>query len=82
MGSIGYKHYTINHSHRFKRAYVIGANTLAKGKSKAIKGCPKHNLQIYLDAFTFRKLYSKLEIGLFNEVLLAIGRMQEFVKLE
>ena len=90
LGSEGYKHYTVNHKHRFACPYVVGANTdgveglfgLAKAKFKQMKGCHRNHLQIYLDDFTFRKLYKNSKIGLFNEILLAIGRMQDVVKLE
>ena len=90
LGSIGYKHYAINHQHRFACPFVIGANTngvegafgISKAKFKEMKGCHRNYLQIYLDTFTFRKLYRGSEIGLFGEMLIAIGRMQDCVKLE
>ena len=90
LGRIGYKHYAVNHQHRFSCPFVMDANTngvegafgISKAKFKEMKGCHRNYLQIYLDTFTFRKLYCNSEIGLFGEMLLAIGRMQEFVKLE
>ena len=82
------------HQHLFENVLIllnkIGANTdgveglfgLSKQKFKQMKGCHRDYLQIYLDTYTFRKLYNKSKIGLFNEMLLAIGRMQHKIKLE
>ena len=47
-----------------------------------MKGCHRNYLQTCFDAFTFRKLHREFEIGLFGEMLMAIGRMQDFIKLE
>ena len=90
LGSIGYKHYAINHTHRFACPFVIDANAngvegvfgLSKAKFKQMKGCHRNYLQIYLDTFTFRKLYRDSEIGLFGEMSVAICRMQDHVKVE
>eukprot|EP01084_Bolivina_argentea_P162624 282993_1 len=90
LGSIGYKHYSINHKYRFSCPYVDGAHTngvegengLFKVRFSELKGCNRKYLQIYLDEIAFRRIYAKSSMGLFNEMLLAIGRMQHKIPLE
>ena len=41
-----------------------------------MRGCRRDNLQEYLDDFTFRRIYANSPLGLFAEMLLAVGAYQ------
>eukprot|EP01084_Bolivina_argentea_P002363 4354_1 len=81
LGDEGYVHVTVNHSVQFVDPLtgehtntIEGLWSNAKDKFKAMHGSLREYAQSYLDEFMFRRLFSRSNNGLMQEMMISIAR--------
>ena len=86
LNSFGFRHFNVNHSRTFADPLtgwhsntIEGLFGLCKLDLKKHKGIPQSHLQRHLDAWCFRRNTIKSGQNYWEQLLLVIGAMQQFV---
>ena len=86
LSNHGYYHWTVNHSEGFVDPYhgyhtntIEGLWALIRGDLRTSRGIPANKLQLHLDVFAFRRNMSLSNAGLWKNLLLVVGTMQQLV---